>query len=712
MNNRDAWDYLSTKDSARGAAKAFMQEFQIEENEYEPIRHKFTNLKSARDSSRKVKKLEEWENNIFYFIPSAHPTKKRILEERIIVESGLSMETKRPLSQLTLKALRARLHPLLNLIDSFAIKEEVDPKIIATYALMLISNLSKDVNTSNVCKQIIAKGSFANEINSMPIDKSAFLLDLLEIGRRKYTNFKRLCKSENIIFPSYFKLAQYRHDVNLINELVFVHNEMNVAIGIAVSYKRILYHSLVRLFESFPPLSDSQFPLTIKIADGLDGSGCHQIYNQHEFNPTFSTKNYILFAFKLLSIMDSDNSKVWINNIPNSQFGVRPVLLTAQKESISNVKFIMEKIINPEVNTIEQLGLQFPKGHVHVKIIRSMLDGKMCGILSGAGGAHCQLCTAGIKDLKDIEMVRAGFPINRHISDAKELFGYVDKDDYLSLPSSQRLGITHEPISEINIMAASPLHSYTCVFRWYMLLIYHLQAGKSIWSPTSRQIETARKFCSEFLHEKTGLRIDQPSSDGGTSSTGNVARQCFSNKNNFILHASTLVPVEIRDELALVQNNLSAILRIYNSSHEIDTEKLETLVKETYELILTAFPWANITPSLHKLLAHCTELIRDCNDGYGLKEYSEEAVEACNKLIRRFREHLSRKNSFTSNIKDVVNRLLSQSDPFLSSYRRTLVCKHCGQIGHIRNMQCKGNQMPSLEQEKLVDSLMLQNLNI
>ena len=47
-----------------------------------------------------------------------------------------------------------------------------------------------------------------------------------------------------------------------------------------------------------------------------------------------------------------------------------------------------------------------------------MLDGKMCGILSGAGGAHCQLCTASLKDLKDIEMVRAGFPINRNISEA------------------------------------------------------------------------------------------------------------------------------------------------------------------------------------------------------------------------------------------------------------------------------------------------------
>ena len=110
-------------------------------------------------------------------------------------------------------------------------------------------------------------------------------------------------------------------------------------------------------------------------------------------------------------------------------------------------------------------------------------------------------------------MVRAGFPINRTIT-AKELFIIVDKDDYVSIPSSQRLGIAHEPILETNIMATSPLHSYTCVFRWHMLLIYHLNAGK----------------------------------------------------------------------------------------------------------FMTAFPWANITPSLHKLLAHCIELIRDCDEAYGLKK--------------------------------------------------------------------------------------------
>ena len=43
-----------------------------------------------------------------------------------------------------------------------------------------------------------------------------------------------------------------------------------------------------------------------------------------------------------------------------------------------------------------------------------------------------------------------------------------------------------------------------------------------------------------------------------------------------------------------------------------------------YLLILDTFPWVGITPSLHKLLAHSEELIRECNSGCGLKSFSEE----------------------------------------------------------------------------------------
>ena len=92
--------------------------------------------------------------------------------------------------------------------------------------------------------------------------------------------------------------------------------------------------------------------------------------------------------------------------------------------------------------------------------------------------------------------------------------------------------------------------------------------------------------------------------------------------------------------------------------------------------------------TLHKLLAHSEELIRDTNSGYGLKSFSEEGTESCNELIRKYRENLSRKSSFEGNIIDVFVRLVSQSDPVLIGYRKNLFCERCGQSGHTMRTKC------------------------
>ena len=129
--------------------------------------------------------------------------------------------------------------------------------------------------------------------------------------------------------------------------------------------------------------------------------------------------------------------------------------------------------------------------------------------------------------------MRLGFPINRSISSAKDNFSIVDEEEYLALPSPQRHGLIHQPLSSIEIITASPLHTYRCVFHWYMLLIYHIHSYTFKWSPTSRSILDSMKFARDSLHEKTGFKIDQASSDGVTTSTGNMAR-CSQNKKNSI----------------------------------------------------------------------------------------------------------------------------------------------------------------------------------
>lgn len=82
-------------------------------------------------------------------------------------------------------------------------------------------------------------------------------------------------------------------------------------------------------------------------------------------------------------------------------------------------------------------------------------------------------------------------------------------------------------------------------------------------------------------------------------------------------------------------------------------------------VILTNYPEAALSPTVHKVLAHSPELIIN-NGNYGLLRLSEEGLEAVNKLLRRIRECLSRKTSQEANVTDCLHRLWSQSDPVVN----------------------------------------------
>ena len=211
---------------------------------------------------------------------------------------------------------------------------------------------------------------------------------------------------------------------------------------------------------------------------------------------------------------------------------------------------------------------------------------------------------------------------------------------------------------------------------------------------------------------KTGLRVDQPDPHGGTTSTGSVARRAFSDESGFKDCVLSVVGAEFRGSLSLVHAQLSAILRIINSDRKILTNQLGIICTNTNLLILDSFSWASITPTLHKVLAHSEELLRDINSGYGLKCLSEEGSEACNKLIRRYRENLARKTSFEDNIVDIFVRLASESDPVLVEYRSKLVCEVCGEHGHTRRAKCcKSESVNILETtiDSIVNKLIISN---
>ena len=77
-------------------------------------------------------------------------------------------------------------------------------------------------------------------------------------------------------------------------------------------------------------------------------------------------------------------------------------------------------------------------------------------------------------------------------------------------------------------------------------------------------------------------------------------------------------------------------------SSVLDSIRVLAEIENTSQVKIAALALQSL-PALHKVLAHSEELLRDLNSGFGLKCFSEEGSEACNKLIRKYRENVFRR---------------------------------------------------------------------
>ena len=94
-------------------------------------------------------------------------------------------------------------------------------------------------------------------------------------------------------------------------------------------------------------------------------------------------------------------------------------------------------------------------------------------------------------------------------------------------------------------------------------------------------------------------------------------------------------------------------------------------------------PWINITPTLHKLLAHSWELMA-LNDCVALGALDESGQEGCNKILRNIRTNIKHKTSQKDNLVDPLRRVWVSSDPVVNHERDRSQpsCKICNATGH------------------------------
>jgi hypothetical protein len=278
-------------------------------------------------------------------------------------------------------------------------------------------------------------------------------------------------------------------------------------------------------------------------------------------------------------------------------------------------------------------------------------------------------------------------------NDVHELFLAAEEDGEVPRTPGDyevRGGLTGRPLTSQNVTSVIPVtHTKMRLLEWALHLMYRLKSGVHRWGRglrlsdhQKRRFEAGKEAVKTGIWERLHLRVDRPDpyGRGGNTNKGPTADTFFSEASRD--HLCSLFNDEDGPDMQELLQRLSVILRVVSSSSRtIDSVAFEEYCRSTYLHILTSYPWASITPSLHRVLGHASERI-SLNGGKGLGDLSEESLEANNKLIRRFRERLARKTSLKDNLHDVFVRLWIRSDPRISSFARSLCCSSCSGEGH------------------------------
>ena len=144
---------------------------------------------------------------------------------------------------------------------------------------------------------------------------------------------------------------------------------------------------------------------------------------------------------------------------------------------------------------------------------------------------------------------------------------------------------------------------------------------------------------------------------GGTSTNGNVVRRAFA-QPKFLARV-----FDIPLELIIGLKNVWIMFR---SHLVLDHELVKQYCQQVTELYEKHFPWAEMPPSTHKLLAHGYMFIEELSDkgkemGPGM--FSEEPIECNHKNLKKFSLTRACQKSRKRRLTDVFQRQMDLSDP-------------------------------------------------
>lgn len=323
-----------------------------------------------------------------------------------------------------------------------------------------------------------------------------------------------------------------------------------------------------------------------------------------------------------------DGRIIWHNKKSSSPRFCRPIKIAFEKETALQTRreiSTIEAQIEGLQPTVIYVGEENTTYRIHYDLKMTMVDGKTISAYTGKSVQTCNICGATPKLMNDLPSI---------FSRPKDTNQY-------------NFGI-------------SSLHAYIRCLEMFLSISYRLQILKwRVYKTDKHDIEIFEKTKIKIqrqLREKTGLLVDFVKQGYGSSNDGNTAARFF---EEYPLVAEI---TGLNEELL---KRFNIILQAVSSGFTINVERFSAYTRETAELYVSLYNWYPMPASVHKLLIHAHAIIDSYSIAIGMM--SEEALEARNKDLRRFRRENTRKISRKSTMEDLFHALLYSSDVYISS---------------------------------------------
>lgn len=428
------------------------------------------------------------------------------------------------------------------------------------------------------------------------------------------------------LYPPYYK-------VKAAKKLCYP-SEINISETHAeVKLQSLMDHTILRLCkvqeEVLKTIKELR-NLDIIVKWGCDGAEQNR-YKQKFSEPHASDES--LFSISMVPIqmyaMNGQSSKqiVWQNPSTSSTRYCRPIKFVFAKETPNVIVTEVDKI-KEQAKSLVPTKIIVNDMEVLVKstLIFCMIDGKICNAVSSCTSTQtCYICGAKPSEMNNEELI-----LEKPV-----------KSEFLSL-------------------GMSPLHSWIRLFECILHISYRLdtKTWQARGAENKTKVAEKKKYLQEKFRSELGLLVDMPKQQTGNTNDGNTARKFFQNAEK---------SAEITGVNVELIKRFHIILETINSGYFINVDKFHEFAKATRELYFKEYSWYPMPVSVHKILFHGKDIIAACVLPIG--QMSEEAQEARNKHNRKFRELFTRKSSRINTNRDLLNRLLISSDPYIASLR-------------------------------------------